>query len=127
MHAAAELHSFDRINQNFNFNFPQQTIIIKPEHDIKVNFKYNYPFFHTYTLFEPNMLEKFINDTNNNNHQNEFSFILSNNDVLRDENEVQLESLKIKAKIFGKKFITYLVMIILLSSLENPLAMLSIF
>ncbi|RGB42781.1 hypothetical protein C1646_114589 [Rhizophagus diaphanus] len=97
MHAAAELHSFDRINQRFNFNFPRQTIIIKPEQDIKVNFKYNHPFFHTFTLFKPSIL----NDTNNN--QGEFSFILSNNDVLRDENEVQLESLKIKAKIFWEK------------------------
>ncbi|GBB84718.1 hypothetical protein RclHR1_01130013 [Rhizophagus clarus] len=101
MYAAAELHSFDRINQKFNFNFPQQTIMIKPEQDVKVNFKYNYPFLHTFTLFKPSVLQTFINDTNNN--QGEFSFILSNNDILKNENEVQLESLKIKAKIFWEK------------------------
>ncbi|RIA91941.1 hypothetical protein C1645_821298 [Glomus cerebriforme] len=116
--ATAELHSFDQINQIFNFNFPRQLILIKPEQDIKVNFKYldHYPFLYTCTLFKPAILQEFINDANNN--QKEFSFVLkdnnnnnnnndnNNNDDNNDDglkDQVRLELLKIKAKVFWEK------------------------
>jgi hypothetical protein len=105
---AAELHSFDRVNQIFNFNFPQQTISIKLEQDIKVKFKYldYYPFLYTCTLFKPSIFKEFISNNNLSNNQKEFSFKVSNknnNDDLKDENDCRLELLKVKAKVFWEK------------------------
>ena len=106
MHAA-ELHSFDRANQIFNFSFPRQTISIKLEQDVKVKFKYldYYPFLYTCTLFKPGVLQGFINNNHSDNNQKEFSFKVSSNrdDDLNDGSECRLELLKIKAKVFWEK------------------------